>query len=345
VCVQVRKNAAESEQEFSGAGSIVGVEKWRVANFGVKREETSATFYDGDCYIVLKTYTKGDSDKKHFNVFFWIGSGCSQDESTVAAYKTVELDDLLGCAPVQYREVQGYESNDFLAVFDGQIQLLSGGIDSAFNVVKPEEYVPRLLHIKGTGKNVRVTQVEKAVSSMNRGDAFLLDAGLEIFVFFGDESGAWERRKGNAIANELKEQRMGKPTIQIVDGSDDDNAAFWAELGGKSEVPPASAGGADSAVTAQEPVLYQLSDESGELVCTRLSSVSRDLLNSTDVFLLDLGVQIFVFVGEGSSKAEKSNAVQVAAGFLKETGRPDYTPITRIVEGGDEPEAFVKAFE
>ncbi|MES1908104.1 MAG: hypothetical protein MHM6MM_001103 [Cercozoa sp. M6MM] len=363
--LEARKNAAASEDEFQGAGDQTGIEKWRIVNFGVRREVDTPldTFYDGDCYIVLYTYTKGNSEKKHYNVHFWIGNDCTQDESTVAgtyscldavycfnmsvcaAYKTVELDDLLGCAPVQYREVQGHESVEFLKLFGGKLQLLSGGVDSAFNVVKPEEYVPRLLHVKGSSKTVRVTQVEKAVSAMNVGDVFVLDCGLRLFVFFGEESAHWERRKGNTIANELREQRLGKPTIEIVDGSDDDNEAFWAEFGGKSEVPPASAGGDDNEVTQMEKRLYQLSDETGELVCTQLPSVTRDSLNSVDVFLLDMGVQIFVFVGEGSSKAEKANAMQYATGFVTQTGRPAYTPITRIVEGGDEPAAFTKAFD
>ena len=64
------------------------------------------------------------------DIYFWIGKGSTQDEYGTAAYKTVELDDYLGGAPVQHREVMMYESAEFKALFKGTIAYLTGGSES-----------------------------------------------------------------------------------------------------------------------------------------------------------------------------------------------------------------------
>jgi hypothetical protein len=140
-----------------------------------------------------------------WNIHFWLGKETSQDESGIAAYKSVELDDSLGGAPVQYREVQEAESDLFLSYFksSGGIEYLPGGVDSGFAHVERDQYETRLLHLKGK-RTVRVKSVAVTNESLNNGDVFILDVGLTIFIYNGPLANKYEKVKGLEVANNIR---------------------------------------------------------------------------------------------------------------------------------------------
>jgi len=338
---KVREAAAQTEPAWANAGKKVGLQIWRIEKFQVKSWPTEqyGSFYDGDSYICLNTYKKEGGVALCWDVHFWLGTHTTQDEAGTAAYKTVELDDLLGGAPIQHREVQGYESDLFLSYFKNQIKLMSGGIETGFKHVKPEEYVPRLLHLKGK-KKIRVTQVDLNRSSLNSGDVFVLDGGLKIWQWNGRKSGPQEKQKGAQLGQAIAGERKGKAKVYVLEEGDKD-AEFWKILGGEGAVKSAEEGGddneADAAASGQK-VLFHLSDASGKMEFKQVgtgSSCKKSLLNSDDVFILDTGAEVIAWIGKGASANEKKMALGYAQDYLKQYNRPPHVPISRILEGSE----------
>jgi gelsolin len=309
-------------------------------------KDTYGTFYSGDSYIVLNTYKQKDSPKIRWDVHFWLGKFTTQDEAGTAAYKTVELDDLLGGEPVQHREVQGHESDLFLSYFKNEIKILEGGVDSGFRHVEPEKYEHRLLHLKGKRK-VRVTQVEKSHKSLNSGDVFILDCGLQIYQFNGSKSGPQEKMKGAQLSRALVDERKGLPKIQVLEETGKDLADFWKAIGGQGPIKSAEEGGDDTEhEKSTSKVLFRLSDASGKLEFTEVAkgaAVKRNHLDSNDVFILDTGAEVFAWIGKGSSVDERKKAMHFAQDYLVKFKRPLYLPIARVLEGGEN-EVFEAAF-
>jgi len=341
-----RVAAAETEAAWKEAGKKVGLQIWRIEKFKVVSvaKETYGTFYSGDSYIVLNTYKKKGGEALCWDVHFWLGTYTSQDEAGTAAYKTVELDDLLGGAPVQHREVQGHESDLFISYFNGEIRLLDGGVESGFNKVKPEEYKPRLLHLKGK-KKVRVTQVELTRDSLNSGDVFILDNGMTIYQWNGSKAGPNEKNMGAQLTRALDDERKGMPKVVVLEEKDKD-AEFWKLLGGEGAVKSASDGGDDEDSNLPEKKLFQLSDATGAMTFKQVASgkdVKKDKLDSNDVFILDNGAEVFAWIGSKASVGEKKQALQFASEYLKKYNRPAHLPISRILQGGEN-EVFEQAF-
>ncbi len=279
--------------------------------------------------------TSKDSDGAFFwDIYFWIGSTSSQDEYGVAAYKANELDDLLGAVPVQHRELEGYESREFLDCFAGGVRYLTGGVDSGFRDVDADSAMvkipTRLFQVrKNAGTKARSYLVELSSNSLNDGDAFILDAGANVYTWYGSECSPFERNKAVELAAAMVDSRRGQANL-VEDVGDDD--AFWEILGGKGDIASAEAV-TDSAVPeGHAPTMYMLEDEDSQLKVTQVEP-SKDCLDSSAVCMIDLGNECLLWIGASASKREQSQAMSMLGTYLKNFGRQNNTRVSRVMEG------------
>jgi len=279
-------------------------------------------------------------DALAWDVHFWLGQHTTLDEAGTAAYKTVELDDFLNGTPVQYREVQAFESEKFLALFP-KIEILSGGIDSGFRHVAATEYKPRLLHIKGTTKHVVVRQVAMATQSLNRGDSFILDMGLKVYQFNGQKSGIAEKSKATELSRALDDERGSKVEIHVIaeHDTDSDALAFWQHLGGKADIKDSE--GDDHSVGKIVKKMFRVHHEGSKTDFTEVK-FAKSSLASDDVFVCDCIHSIFLWCGKGANPTERKEGFTFAQSYLnqkhKEDQRPATLPIVRVMEGGENEE-------
>jgi len=324
-----RQSAAEKEACWARCGTAPGTEVWRVEAFKLAAwpRERHGAFHTGDSYIVLKT-TKVEA-KLQWDIHFWLGATTSPDEMGVAAYKTVELDDYFDQAAVQHRETQGHESLQFTRIFK-ELTYLEGGVDSGFHHVEGGTQIKKLFRVRKLKHTVKVAEVLCARSSLNQGDCFLLDLGDAVYPWFGEAASPFERAKAGTRAHNVALGRHGKCSVK--EAPDD---AFWAALGGEGVIAPASEAPAQDKEDVGEGVLYRLSDASGSLNCTdaKRGDIKLTDLDSSDVFILDAGREIFVWVGSKASDAERRNALPTAQAYLHSAGKPVSTAVHCVNEG------------
>jgi hypothetical protein len=360
-----KKAAAECEGNWSDAGKEPGLQIWRVENtrdangnpkFGINPWPVSqyGRFHTGDSYIILHTMKDDSSPSSSFiyDLYFWIGSESTQDEYGVAAYKACELDDLLGDAPVQYREVQYYESDKFVSIFpSGTIVYLKGGVDSGFRSVEGEsneiDLPSRLFHVrKNNGeKSVRVFEVELNCSSMNHGDAFVLDAGKVIYTWYGEQSSPFEKSKASMVANNLSYNRTGYlGTVEDVGNENDD---FWSLLkGSKGSIKEADDFKDDHVPKDILTKMYILTEQDSFLKVKAVDDVSMKNLVSDDVCMVDTGKVIYVWIGKGSTPREQRQAMVLATEHARSVDRSSNTNVVRVMEGQERRiPGFSKAFK
>ncbi|KAK4265504.1 hypothetical protein QN277_026552 [Acacia crassicarpa] len=323
------------DSAFQGAGQKAGLEIWRIENFNPVPIPKSSygKFFTGDSYVILKTTASKSGALRH-DIHYWLGKDTSQDEAGAAAVKTVELDAALGGRAVQYREVQGHETEKFLSYFKPCIIPQEGGVASGFKHVEDEEYKIRMFVCKGKHV-VHVKEVPFARSSLNHDDIFILDTKSKIFQFNGSNSSIQERAKALEVVQYIKDTHHdGKCEVAAIeDGklmADPETGEFWGFFGGFAPLPRKPASDDDQHVDTYPPKL--LSIEKGVAEPVKNESLTRELLDTNRCYILDCGLEVFVWMGRNTSLDERKSASGAADELVSGSDRQK-SQIIRVIEG------------
>ncbi|VVA99549.1 unnamed protein product [Arabis nemorensis] len=331
---------------FQGAGQKAGIEVWRIESFRpvLAPKSSHGKFFTGDSYIVLKTTALKTGALRH-DIHYWLGKDTSQDEAGTAAVKTVELDAALGGHAVQYREIQGNETEKFLSYFKPCIIPQEGRVASGFNHVEAEEHKTCLFACRGKHV-VHVKEVPVARTYLNHDDIFILDTKSKIFQFNGSNAIIQERAKALEVVQYIKDTyHDGKCEVATVeDGrlmADAESGEFWGFFGGFAPLPRKTV--CDEEKTNHSDIAKLFCVEKGQANQVKGDELKQEMFDSYHCYILDCGFEVFVWMGRNTSLDNRKSASRAAEEMIRLSERSK-SQIIRVIEGF-ETVAFRSKFE
>lgn len=322
---------------LQGAGAKPGLEIWCLENLQLVPVPKSSQrrFFSGSAYIVMNTLFLKSGTLQH-DIHYWLGKDAKEVDLALASDKALELDEALGSHTVQYREVQGQETELFLSYFKPCIIPVEGVFSVGSVRVKEDAYKISLLTCKGDHV-VHVKEVPFSRTSLNHEDVFILDTASKIFLFSGCNSSTQERAKAVEVVQYIKENKHGGTcdVATIDDGKfvgDPDVGEFWSFFGGYAPIPR------DLSSTVQDDILsvklFWITLK-GQLSPCGSDNLTKEMLSSDKCYMLDCGPKIFVWMGKSTSLTERKTSISAVEDFVRSEGRSVGTHTTFLTEGSE----------
>ncbi|XP_065181481.1 protein flightless-1 homolog [Sycon ciliatum] len=329
------------EEIFSeDTGREEGLTIWSIENFVPVYQDPVfyGQFYEGDCYIVLKTFMgSSNSSEVDWEIFYWCGKDATMDKLACAAIHAVNLRNMLGARGRTMREEQADESPEFLDLFDnGDIMYIEGGSASGFYTQEDRRRTSRFYRMSGS-KTLHFEAVPANVKALDAGYVFILDSHKELFVWSGKTSSLMCRQKSRLLAEKInKNDHKDQKTVTVFPKGEH-NAAFlealgWAEEDGEPEI--------EDKVGAFQPArttLYRVVLGHGYLELPQVEQPNRRLeqkmLMPSDVYILDCTSDIFVWIGRKSARLVRAAALKLSAELCMMLPRRPQVMVSRVMEG------------
>ncbi|KAJ6691914.1 VILLIN-1 [Salix purpurea] len=328
----------EIDSVLDGAGAKPGLEIWCVEKqlrLVPVPKSLHGKFYSGNAYVVLSTVLQRGGPPQH-DIHYWLGKDAEEVESTLASDKALELDSALGSCTVQYREVQGQETEKFLSYFKPCVIPIEGVFSSESGQLNGESYKISLLTCKGEHV-VSVKEVPFSRSSLNHNDVFILDTASKVFLFSGCNSSTQERAKALEVVQYIKENKHGGTceVATVEDGKlvgDPDVGEFWSFFGGYAPIPKDLPSCAEKQSDSPFLQLFWITAQAKLCPCEG-SSLNKEILETNKCYMLDCGAEIFVWMGRNTSITERKKSISVTEDLLRNQGRSMATHLTFLTQG------------
>ncbi|EEC17524.1 flightless-I, putative, partial [Ixodes scapularis] len=319
-------------------GQMPGIFVWEIDNFlpNPLDESLLGKFYEGDCYIVLKTFVE-ETQNLDWLIYYWIGSETTLDKKACSAIHAVNLRNFLGANCRTVREEQADESGEFLALFGGNVAYLKGSrASSGFYNVEDVEYITRLYRLHSNNRLLHVESVAVHPDSLDPRYVFVLDAGRTLFVWSGRHSKNTMVSKGRLLAEKINKNERKNYSEVVTCPQSEEEEDFWKALG----VAPADYAGfqpeehVPDDFAPAHPCLYRVGLGMGylELPQGTLSLIAvghpdrseqmdlpggklvESLLDTKNVYLLDVKSDLFVWLGKRSTRLVRAAALKLSMG-------------------------------
>ena len=286
-------------------GLLPGLTIWEIENFIPNRIEEGlhGKFYEGDCYIVLKT-TVEDNQNVDWQIYYWIGSEAALDKKACSAIHAVNLRNYLGAHCRTIREEQSEESDAFIQLFPDGIAYIEGGrTASGFFTVEEAEVTNRMFRLHElSNRQLYMESVSLECSSLDPRFILLVDTGYKIYIWNGKKSKNTMKQKARLLAEKInKEERKSKSELIFCNQSLEP-PEFWLEFNSRQpfdETPEIVEFLNNIEFKPYEPVLYRVGLGMGYLELPQVEYkpkiLTRKHFETKNVYIMDCYSELYVW--------------------------------------------------
>ncbi|VDK53588.1 unnamed protein product [Anisakis simplex] len=321
-------------------GQNAGLWLWQIENFypTILDESFYGHFYEADAYLILRTIKEESGALKH-SIYYWIGEHASLDKGMCAAVHAVNLRNYLGATCRTEREDMNEESDEFLELFGEEITYIEGArTASGFYKIEKQPHINRLYRVSANGSSVQMEPVPVSVDSLDPRYVFFLDAGDTMWIWSGRKARITISNKARLFAVKMnKKDRKGTSEIETCTELKTPEE-FWIALCGQPKKPDDPiVEHVDADFVPERRRLYQVQIGMGFLELPQVDLkggvLKQDMLSTKCAYILDCTSDIFLWLGKKANRLLKMAGQKMVCELHAMLERPDYTTISREVEG------------